>query len=481
MTRLGIITNNILTFINKREYATAIIIVAINLLFRVINLTENNLWFDEFFSLYWSQFQSVKEVIHVSDWDVVPPGFNVIVHYWTKLFGISEFSIRFLSCFAMSLASGIVFILSKRAFNTRTAIIASIIFLVNTNLFYYSQESRSYACQMFLAALSSLLFICLMRKPNLVYAILLGAINYCLFYIHFSTMFLFFWQFVFAAFYFRNHLLNWYFISCCFFLIFLSPFIPRVIQLVQTNGQNFWLAKPTIQDLITYIEEYFNNSYIGILIALLCLVGLFLYFKNYKKREVNSTPELIYFFLTGVGFVAIAYIESTLKAPLFLKRYVLVSNIGVIIFVSYLISIVGSNRKVFATIIAVVVVSGLLTISYTTYKGWNYKRQMAIVKCLKNEETAIITDNELAFYYYNPDYFTHIYDLQQTISKENIFAVYDTTMFNSIDFSKFKRVVVCNTWKVSNDNIKSVVLKKFPKTVDILFENDNCKTHVYSK
>ncbi|WP_219666850.1 hypothetical protein, partial [Clostridioides difficile] len=67
------------------------------------------------------------------------------------------------------------------------------------------------------------------------------------------------------------------------------------------------------------IQEYFNNSYIGILIAVLSLIGLFIYFKNYKKRETNPTPELIYFFLTGVGFVAIAYIESTLKAPLFLK------------------------------------------------------------------------------------------------------------------------------------------------------------------
>ena len=57
---------------------------------------------------------------------------------------------------------------------------------------------------------------------------------------------------------------------------------------MQTNGQNFWLAKPTIQDLIVYVQEYFNNSYIGILIAVLSLIGLFIYFKNYFVNDISS-------------------------------------------------------------------------------------------------------------------------------------------------------------------------------------------------
>jgi uncharacterized membrane protein len=480
MSKLKILFNKVISFVKTEDFLMLCIIVLLNIIVRSINLTKNNLWFDEQFSLFWSQFEDIKDVKRVSDWDVVPPGFNLIVHYWISWFGITEFSIRFLSCFAMSLSGGLIYFITKRTFNVKAAIIASVLFLVNTNLFYYSQESRSYACQILLVTLSSWLFILLIKKPNVIYAILLGAVNYYLFYTHFATLFLFFWQSLFALFYFKKNLLNWYVISGGVFLYLLFPFVPRVMALVQSNGQNFWLAKPTATDLITYIEEYFNKNYIGIILLILLLVGLFYFFKKYKS-DSEKLPYFIYFFLTGFGLIALSYIESTLRTPLFLKRYVLISNIGVIISISYVISKIPFNKKMFFGLISVILLLGFSTINYNTYKGWNYKRQMAITKALKNSSSAIITDNELSFYYYDIEMFKHITNLGETLNKENIFIVYDTLMLSKIDFSKFNSVIVCNTWKPTNDLIKPVLIKKFPKIVDLVYENDNCKTHIYSK
>jgi uncharacterized membrane protein len=466
MNKIEIYFNKTVNLLKTRDFLVAIAIVLVNVILRSINLTKNNLWFDEQFSLFWSQFENIKDIKNVSEWDVVPPGFNLIVHYWTSFFGINEFSIRFLSCLAMSLAGGLVYIITKRTFNFKAAVIASVLFLVNTNLFYYSQESRSYACQMLLVAISSWLFISLIKKPNLIYVILLGSVNYYLFYIHFATLFLFFWQFVFAALYFKNNLLNWYLFSGGVFLYLLFPFIPRVVSLVQSNGQNFWLEKPTLHDLRVYIEEYFNANYIGLFIAILSIIGLFYFIKKYNTESKKTSPQLIYFFLTGFGLIVLAYIESTLRAPLFLKRYILISNIGVMITVSYLISQIPMSRKLFMGIIGLITIFGLYTINYNTYKGWNYKRQMAIVNYLKTPSTAILTDNELEFYYYNQELFKHTSNLSATLSKENIFIVYDAAMLSKIDLSKFNKLIICNTWKNNHDLIK---------------EELHCKTYIYIK
>jgi uncharacterized membrane protein len=475
MNKIEIYFNKTVNLLKTRDFLVAIAIVLVNVILRSINLTKNNLWFDE------QQFENIKDIKNVSEWDVVPPGFNLIVHYWTSFFGINEFSIRFLSCLAMSLAGGLVYIITKRTFNFKAAVIASVLFLVNTNLFYYSQESRSYACQMLLVAISSWLFISLIKKPNLIYVILLGSVNYYLFYIHFATLFLFFWQFVFAALYFKNNLLNWYLFSGGVFLYLLFPFIPRVVSLVQSNGQNFWLEKPTLHDLRVYIEEYFNANYIGLFIAILSIIGLFYFIKKYNTESKKTSPQLIYFFLTGFGLIVLAYIESTLRAPLFLKRYILISNIGVMITVSYLISQIPMSRKLFMGIIGLITIFGLYTINYNTYKGWNYKRQMAIVNYLKTPSTAILTDNELEFYYYNQELFKHTSNLSATLSKENIFIVYDAAMLSKIDLSKFNKLIICNTWKNNHDLIKEELHKKFTKSSEIIFENDACKTYIYIK
>lgn len=475
----------LLGFFKKHDLIAVLLVLLANLLFRSINLTKNNLWFDEQFSLFWSQLPTADDVKRVSDWDVVPPGFNLIVHNWIGLFGISEFSIRFLSCLAMSLAGCFVYFISKRTFGFRTAVIASVLFLINTNLFYYSQESRSYACQLFLVCISSYMMLLLMKERkwymSVIYVIVLGAVNYYLFYTHFATLFFFMGQFIFAAIYFRNNLLNWYLISGLVFIYLLLPFLPRVLSLIQSNGQNFWLAKPTWDDLMLFLEEYFNTSYLGVLLALLLLAGLFFFLKSYRSLKQKPYPELIYFVLTGFGLIVFSYVESMLKTPLFLKRYVLIANVGVIISVSYLISQIPLSKKIVIPVLCLILLVGLFTVEYNTYKGWDYKKQMAKVKELKTQNTAVVTDNELSFYYYDVELFKHVSNLGDVLSKQDIYIAYDTTMYNKLDLSKYNRVIVCATWKNTNDILKPTIIRQYPKTQDFLYENNNCKTHLYER
>ena len=240
--------DKLITIIKTKDTLVVLAVIIINVLFRLINIDKYDLWYDELFSLFWAQYDKIEEVINVSYWDVAPPGYNIIVHYWIKTFGISAFSIRFLSCLAMSISAGVVYFISKKTFGLKTALIVFILFLTNSNLFYYSQEGRGYACQMLLVSISSLIFLSLLKENkwylSLFYSILLGSINYYLFYTHFATLFLFVGQTFFAIIYFKNNLLNWYVVSVGVLVYWLTPFLPRVLELIKSNGQNFWLAKP---------------------------------------------------------------------------------------------------------------------------------------------------------------------------------------------------------------------------------------------
>ena len=93
----------------------------------------------------------------------------------------------------------------------------------------------------------------------------MGSVNYYLFYTHFATLFLFVGQTVFAIVYFKNNLLNWYVVSVGVLVYWLTPFLPRVLELIKSNGQNFWLAKPTADDAIKL------DKIILIIIILVCL------------------------------------------------------------------------------------------------------------------------------------------------------------------------------------------------------------------
>jgi mannosyltransferase len=79
------------------------LIFFINFGFKFINLTAEPVWYDECFSIFYSQ-QPFSNILDVSKWEPPPPLFNLILHCWIKLFGVSEFGVRLFPAMCSSLA-----------------------------------------------------------------------------------------------------------------------------------------------------------------------------------------------------------------------------------------------------------------------------------------------------------------------------------------------------------------------------------------
>src|SRR3990167_4926541 len=83
------------------------------------------------------------------------PVYYILVHYWTKIFGLSEFKLRFFSAIFGIASIYMIFLLGKTIFNEKVGLIAAFILSINHQHIYYSQEARNYSFLVFLALLSA--------------------------------------------------------------------------------------------------------------------------------------------------------------------------------------------------------------------------------------------------------------------------------------------------------------------------------------
>ena len=89
-------------------YVLPFLLVLLNFFLNRGGLTANSIALDEPFSIYVAQFEVSKIIAYLSTGNN-PPLFELILHYWIKLFGIKPSSVRFLPCLFSSLTALYIF------------------------------------------------------------------------------------------------------------------------------------------------------------------------------------------------------------------------------------------------------------------------------------------------------------------------------------------------------------------------------------
>src|ERR1051325_2032813 len=100
----------------------------INFLLQVFYLDYQQLLPDEPFSIFHAQMP-VPLIIKELSAGNNPPLFEILLHYWIKIFGISEFAVRFPSLIFNSFAVFVIFLLGFRFLNFQIGLTAAILFL----------------------------------------------------------------------------------------------------------------------------------------------------------------------------------------------------------------------------------------------------------------------------------------------------------------------------------------------------------------
>ncbi len=145
------------------------VILFFGLVLRLISINQS-LWLDEAINLWAVKNLSFKTLaINYPIGDFHPPLYHLILKVWVNIFGATEIAARSPSIVLGVLSIIIVFLITRKLFETKTALIASTLVATGPLHIYYSQEARMYMLASFLALLSIYFFISLLRNDKLIY------------------------------------------------------------------------------------------------------------------------------------------------------------------------------------------------------------------------------------------------------------------------------------------------------------------------
>ncbi len=444
----------------KHKYKIAFGFFLAYLCLTMYKIGQNSLWYDECFSIDLGN-DTIDEIMHYSLYsDTNPPFYLLLMHYWMQLFGNSELALRSVSAISGSIACGMFFLLSLRFFNWQTAVFVMLLYFTSNELYYYSEEGRTYGIILMLCVLSNYTFLRLVEKPNWIIAILLGLLNITIFYTHtlgcinivgqvFLACILPFkkerlfskskTEYTFLGF--QLSFVVWYIYSWIIFWLCFWPWKKRFYNILFEDGtKGFWLQKPTIVEYKQVLYDFYNSDYLfyTYLSVTLILLLVLLIFKKTREPIFNYKLILIPVILGPVLYHFNFFAASI--TPIFLKRYVLFTLLGFILLFAYLLASLKINFKLKFALILILACCSAYKMKVPREPYWDYKSGTALIKSKVSPTTYITTDNPMLLsYYFDREGAFKAYQVERDkiLAKSNIFSLYDLDWPVTTDFSKY--------------------------------------------
>lgn len=144
-----------------------ILILLLSFILRIIKLNQS-LWLDEAISVNVTQALSFKKLVFdFSPGDFHPPLFYLVLKSATNVFGSSEIASRVPSVLFGVGSVYLIYLIGKRLYDQKTALIAALLLATSPLHIYYSQEARMYMLAAFLATASVYFFVSLWQKDKI--------------------------------------------------------------------------------------------------------------------------------------------------------------------------------------------------------------------------------------------------------------------------------------------------------------------------
>ena len=345
------------------------LILFIALVLRILNLNYNSYWLDEITSVTLSSNESIDVVLKGCMDDIHPPLYQIILFYYMKFGGDSEFSTRLLSVFFGLLSSVVTFLIAKQMFGVKKSFELFLLFAVAYFPIYYSQESRSYSLLLFLTLLVNYFFIKnFITKDNNLQKADTGKFWVKIFYIFFSILLLLTHYYavlvlimnaLFLIFYisltckFKESIRQYLKISIIFLLIFVIFYLlwGQVFFEHLEKASAYEKQKPESNIFNAFVYYVLNPNLATSLIKNnvlyffeICLVvgALYLFFQILKKRFRHEFIDLKFFYYAFLFFwlfapFTISFLNSVYSNSSISFRNLIISTPAVI-FLVYLIS-----------------------------------------------------------------------------------------------------------------------------------------------
>lgn len=302
-------------------------LIILNFILKIIYLNVNDIASDEPFSIYYAQMDISTIITELSKGNN-PPFFEILLHYWIKLFGISKFSVRFLPFLFNVAAVYFIYKIGLTFFNSKIAVLSGLLFTFSNYLLIFAQEARVYSLLALLACVSMYAFLHLIKnnKSKLYLSVLIIS-NVLLGYAHYFGLFVIIIQ-LFCCLVFkdiRKQVLKHYLIATIALIILYSPNIKVVItRFMVSAGEGTHVAPIGFDEAFFMFKRFCNSllaNHIFVLIFIIALIKRF--FKKFETTPAYNKVAFTWFLFPFLFMFFISYKHSPYPIPMFVDRYVI--------------------------------------------------------------------------------------------------------------------------------------------------------------
>jgi mannosyltransferase len=406
------------------KYSAALLAVTLlGLFLRVYHLGKESLWLDEAWSFIIGRADFVT-IAGAAARDVHPPLYLFILHVWMKLFGTSEFAVRFPSLIFGVLAIPMIYLLGRRLFNEEVGLISALILAISPFNVEYSQEARMYSLLLFLALLSMYFFFRFLERDSRAVSVGYVLSTALLLYTHLFGLFVLVAQNLFVAGLLlrsrqhRSLLKQWITVQAIIVIIF-APWISvlshQVSSAEQSNFANISAADPIT--LVLHLTGgrwgwYYVSGALLILFLGLAVFSLFTYrkaahnaFKGFawEDKKNLATVCLLFVWLLSVFGLPLLLLALVSKTIIY-ARYVIVASAPLFLLAAKGIRNINYNYAKFAVMAIIVVLSAAnLQTYYAATRNPTIADAVNFVN--KNAESGdlviVFSGNPIEFWYYS--------------------------------------------------------------------------------
>lgn len=415
-----------------------ILLILASSLSRFFQLGRESVWLDEALSLSISkdiEGLHLENYLFFSNWgDTHPPFYYFVLHFWRGLFGTSEVSLRGLSAVCGVLVVISTYYVGSKLIDRKTAIISSLLVLVNPVALYFSQEARMYTLTSLLILLSAYFFYKLLSNRRKRYSILYVLVSTLLIYTHYLGILLlgaelFFFLIWFSFLRDRKKLkmvISSYLVILCLYI----PWVPNV--LVRLDWQQIsWMEPPTLGwgisvitsllgieimhlrvtqlvSVLGSVPTYLIYAVLGVIGGLTFTVGLL---RSFWEKTTFKTLLAVLCFVPAIMFlisVVQVPIFNLRQASVYLPEVALITSIGLVTLSGKVCQRFGLTlaNKVLVWFLVPLLLANLVGTYrvYTVDTKRNWRRIAGKVESIAEDKPVVVFPSKYAapFKYYQP-------------------------------------------------------------------------------
>jgi len=416
-------------------------LLGINILLKTIYLSSQPISHDEPFTIYHAQFDFLNIIHYLKNYNN-PPLFELVLHFWIKVFGISPFAVRLLPMIFSSLSVIYIYKIGMLLYNQRIALVSSLLFTFSTFQIYYAHDCRVYSLFLLLTLLSFFFFFKLIKDQTLttVYLVCFILTNALLVYAHYFGFIVWFLQIGMALVWFlkSKQIFKNVFISYTISMLLYAPQLILVISHFLDSAKNgTWLKSPNgLESIYNMFWSFCNAPVVTVLIMILLVAALIKYIIIRKKTVVNIYTKyiLVWFIIPFIAMFLVSY-----KVPMFLDRYLIFITPAFYILMALSLNFLFKSPKIYYTISAIVILLFAMTTTINPFKKRLINNTINFIAKNKTPNTLILVcpfDYITTFAYsYNQKYIRNINQDSEYASLDNQLKSDHIYFVNDIDYT----------------------------------------------